>query len=568
MVTIVITFSNNYAFTFKGNLSEFSKDVINCFKELDGNANESNTCVKYCSNFIENPSIKVLIKLSGVPKGFLKTKLDEKINFINNLCRILDYYKIKLDSNNIALEQEAGNTDSDFDIDKKAGQFTPVAPNYTFDRVIIADEIKDEIRKAISLVDCRKTVFEEWGLYEIEPNPSTSLNFYGPSGTGKTMCAEAVAHELGKKILRVSYSDVESKYHGEGPKMVRAIFYAAEKEDAVLFFDEADSLLSKRLTNVSDGSAQAINSMRSQLLISLENFKGIVIFATNLKENYDPAFCTRLHSIEFKEPDENIREQIWNVHLHHKDDEKEQIVNNSLNDSEENQATVSLTNETETKQRAILNLPLDSDVDKNIKDLAKMFDFVGRDIRNSVIRACVNVAFENKDKNPKDIVITLDDIKKACEIINEEKLKEKKAQNYRLTPEQVQQITQEAGQRVQAAEQKATEAEQKLQEAEIEIIEAEQKVQEAEERAKKADQRAYEAEAKAKEADRRAQAAKIGIKEAEQKAQEAIERVLKSENISDNTAQDKDNKDSKKTKPKMSIKFWNHTKKEKSDNKL
>lgn len=97
--------------------------------------------------------------------------------------------------------------------------------------------------------------------------------------------------------------------------MVKAIFRAAEKQDAVLFLDESDSLLSKRLTNVSDGSAQAINSMRSQLLICLEKFKGVVIFATNLVVNYDRAFLSRLINIEFPMPDQEARMEIWNRHI-------------------------------------------------------------------------------------------------------------------------------------------------------------------------------------------------------------------------------------------------------------
>ncbi len=116
------------------------------------------------------------------------------------------------------------------------------------------------------------------------------------------MAAETLAARLGMKILMATYADIGSKFHGEGPKMVKAIFMAAEREDAVLFLDESGSLLSKRLTNVSDGSSQAINSMRSQLLMSLERFKGVVIFATNLVVNYDKAFLLRLVNVEFTSP--------------------------------------------------------------------------------------------------------------------------------------------------------------------------------------------------------------------------------------------------------------------------
>lgn len=90
-------------------------------------------------------------------------------------------------------------------------------------------------------------MFDEWGLRSIIPNASSAISFYGPPGTGKSMAAEAIAENLGKKILRATYADIESKFHGEGPKMVKAIFRAAERDDAILFLDESDSLLSKRL---------------------------------------------------------------------------------------------------------------------------------------------------------------------------------------------------------------------------------------------------------------------------------------------------------------------------------
>ena len=175
------------------------------------------------------------------------------------------------------------------------------------------------------------------------------------------MTAEAIAHKLGKKILRATYADVESKFHGEGPKMVKAIFRAAERDDAVLFLDESDSLLSKRLTNVSDGSAQAINSMRSQLLISLESFKGIVIFATNLVVNYDKAFLSRLINIEFINPTSVERKQIWWNHL--KSDK--------------------------------IRVPLADDVDFDY--LAENYDLCGREIKNAVKNACVSAALRKKD---------------------------------------------------------------------------------------------------------------------------------------------------------------------------
>lgn len=293
--------------------------------------------------------------------------------------------KVKEDKKPMQKTNILSNEENEYNYEKKSKQFVPVDPLYSFNRVILPQNVIKKIEQAIAILACENKVFNEWGLYEIQPHPSTSLSFFGPSGTGKTMAAEAVAEKLGKKILKVSYADVESKYHGEGPKMVKAIFLAAEREDAVLFFDEADSLLSKRLTNVSQGSEQSINSMRSQLLICLEEFRGIVIFATNLVINYDKAFLTRLISVEFPIPDAETRARIWNVHIRPMDDGKEHK----------------------------LNIPLTLDV--NVSELAKKYDFVGREIRNAVVSACVNAVMDGKNQ------ISQADFVNACNNIVKER---------------------------------------------------------------------------------------------------------------------------------------------------
>lgn len=283
-------------------------------------------------------------------------------------------------------DEPCAKENDEFDYEQKAKQYIPVEPLYSFERVILPKDIIEKIQEAVGILECENKVFKEWGLYEIQPHPSTALSFFGPSGTGKTMAAEAIAQKLGKKILKVSYADVESKYHGEGPKMVKAIFLAATKANAVLFFDEADSLLSKRLTSVTQGSEQAINSMRSQLLICLEEFMGIVIFATNLVVNYDQAFLTRLISVEFKLPDAETRKAIWNVHI------------KAPNDDRKHQ----------------LNIPLAEDV--NTVELSEKYELVGREIRNAVVSACVKAALEKRD------VVTQKDFTDACDkIIQEQK---------------------------------------------------------------------------------------------------------------------------------------------------
>lgn len=130
------------------------------------------------------------------------------------------------------------------------------------------------------------------------------------------MAAEAVAKYLGKKLYSINYSELESKYVGQTPKNIKKAFERAKKEDAVLVFDEADSFLGKRLTNISQSADYGVNITRSVMLLELEKFEGVVIFTTNLMENYDEAFKRRiLASIQFKLPDEEGRKAIFASNL-------------------------------------------------------------------------------------------------------------------------------------------------------------------------------------------------------------------------------------------------------------
>ena len=187
----------------------------------------------------------------------------------------------------------------------------PINPRYNFNQIILPDLVREELMNALKVIQCKELVYNKWGFGEIDPIPRSILNFYGEPGTGKTMCAHAVANYLGKKILLLNYSEIESKYVGEAPKNLQKAFEIGEKTDAVLFFDEADSFLGKRIQNVTQGSEQALNSLRSQMLIQLEQYSGVVLFATNLVTNFDRAFESRiLKHIRFELPNKEARTAI------------------------------------------------------------------------------------------------------------------------------------------------------------------------------------------------------------------------------------------------------------------
>lgn len=194
--------------------------------------------------------------------------------------------------------------------DTPALNVAPVEPKYSFKQMVLNETVKSSLESCICMIKNMDKIYKEWGFEEVDPVQKSVLNFFGPPGTGKTMAAHAIAAELGKKILAVNYAEIESKFVGDAPKNLISAFEIAKKESCVLFFDEADSFLGKRITSVSSSSDQSVNSLRSQMLILLETFDVSVIFATNLNENYDKAFDSRiLCSIKFELPDRELRKQ-------------------------------------------------------------------------------------------------------------------------------------------------------------------------------------------------------------------------------------------------------------------
>src|SRR5690606_33685425 len=116
-----------------------------------------------------------------------------------------------------------------------------VLPRRTFEDVLLPPETRRALDQALSQVTSHELIFSQWGLGERHPTGvALAFNFAGPSGTGKTICAEAIAHALGRRLLIVRYSELESLWMGETPKNVSAVFRLAREEGSVLFFDEAD----------------------------------------------------------------------------------------------------------------------------------------------------------------------------------------------------------------------------------------------------------------------------------------------------------------------------------------
>ena len=157
-------------------------------------------------------------------------------------------------------------------------------------------------------------VYGEWG-FDSKFSLGKGLNalFAGPPGTGKTMAAEVIARELQLDLYKIDLSQVVSKYIGETEKNLDRIFREARASYSILFFDEADALFGKR-SEVKDAHDRYANIEVGYLLQKMEEYDGIAILATNLRQHMDEAFVRRMHVIiEFPFPDEEYRRRIWEV---------------------------------------------------------------------------------------------------------------------------------------------------------------------------------------------------------------------------------------------------------------
>ena len=127
------------------------------------------------------------------------------------------------------------------------------------------------------------------------------------------MAAEVIANELRLDLYKIDLSGVVSKYIGETEKNLDRIFTAAEDANAILFFDEADALFGKR-SEVRDSHDRYANLEISYLLQKMEEYAGIAILATNLRQNLDESFLRRLaFTVHFPFPDEHDRRRIWSA---------------------------------------------------------------------------------------------------------------------------------------------------------------------------------------------------------------------------------------------------------------
>ncbi len=226
---------------------------------------------------------------------------------------------------------------------------TKIKANFGWNDIVMNPDQRLALKNACDQLLFRKKVYEEWDYNRKYPyGRGLSVLLFGAPGTGKSMCAQVIAHELNLELYRVDLSKVVDKYVGETEKSISMIFREAKKCNVVLFFDECDTLFAKRSDD--GGSNQSSNNNKTALLLQeVEAYDGVSVLATNYKHNIDPAFFRRMKFIvEFQFPDVETRKVLW---------------------------TTTIPKST----------PLAEDVD--IDFLAERFEFVGGNIKNCILNA-------------------------------------------------------------------------------------------------------------------------------------------------------------------------------------
>lgn len=187
-----------------------------------------------------------------------------------------------------------------------------VNSKYRWDDIILPPDQLDQLQEICNQAKYRHIVYETWGFNrKLSIGKGLNVLFSGPPGTGKTMAAEVIANELQLELYKIDLSQVVSKYIGETEKNLNRIFTAAETANAILFFDEADALFGKR-SEVRDAHDRYANIEVGYLLQKMEEYEGISILTTNLRQNLDEAFVRRLaFTVHFPSPDEASRRRIW-----------------------------------------------------------------------------------------------------------------------------------------------------------------------------------------------------------------------------------------------------------------
>lgn len=234
-----------------------------------------------------------------------------------------------------------------------------------WDDLVVDFQIMSEIMEIKAWIEHGDTILGDAHLKKYL-KPGYRALFYGPPGTGKSLTAGLLGHSTGLDVYKIDLSMVVSKYIGETEKNLGRVFDMAQNRRWILFFDEADALFGKRSETNSSNDRHA-NQEVAYLLQRIEDFPGIIILATNLKDNIDAAFARRFQSIiHFPAPNATRRARLW---------------------------------------KQAFNGPYELAKDVNFDTIAEKYSIAGGAIIN-VLRFCVLTAAQNKRAIKQDDILT------------------------------------------------------------------------------------------------------------------------------------------------------------------